>query len=469
AVFLKTPIAFLTGSVTPNLTHSLLAALPFWICAVACKLILRTSQDKSFASMGRIGGTAGMAVGLLAASLYLYFDVWQVVLINKNFAHGWTLGLYAIALTVALPLNYAVGWAAGDLLDEGRNTRWKAVLAPVRFTLILGCFILLTLGLREVRATKHLLDIYFKGKSLAMAGKGSEALAELNKAAGLKARIGESFIGKAHLMIGYTSMHNYQFKQAEAAYLQALQFKMDPANTAIIHVSLGNLYKERLYNIEAAEQHYRMAIAANPDVREINLKMYSNLAEILLATNKIDEAGRIIQQGLAIKPAAELHLLMAAFHAYKGDADKALEIIDRDVVPGVDDSQLLMVRLMLWTKYTANEANKDLRSRVDVMDLARILLFDLNNGPEAWHRKHALSAYLSYKTGRNREMKTTDMVYFPCPNGAHCHTLLPASCRSYWLSRPNVIFDRCDGAYCETVLRALQYGLEWDAQLDVGY
>jgi serine/threonine-protein kinase len=121
-------------------------------------------------------------------------------------------------------------------------------------------------------------------------------------------------------------------------------------------------------NDKAAEQLFRRSLALEPDA----VIAYANLAGTLLRENRTDEAARILQQGLQLRPYATLYVNLGNILFMRGDYVGAADAFKRAVLPPHGDPSLYLNwanlgDTLLWIPGRAAEAR-------DAYEKARRLL-----------------------------------------------------------------------------------------------
>jgi tetratricopeptide (TPR) repeat protein len=118
-----------------------------------------------------------------------------------------------------------------------------------------------------------------------------------------------------------------RYPAAQAALDEALRRFPDEA---IFPIELGVLKYEQ-HDYPAAEQAFRRSIALQPDA----VLPYANLNSVLLVQDRTEEAMRILQQGLQIRPSARLYSSLGNALFLRGDYTGAAEAFEHAVAPAL--------------------------------------------------------------------------------------------------------------------------------------
>jgi serine/threonine-protein kinase len=122
--------------------------------------------------------------------------------------------------------------------------------------------------------------------------------------------------------------------------------------------ALGAVYYEQS-DLPAAEQAFRRSIGLQPDA----VTAYANLTAVLMRQNRADDALRVLQQGLKVRPSASLYGNLGNVLFLRGDYVGAAEAFENAVSPtrGAPGSYLNWANLadtLLWIPGRAEEARK---------------------------------------------------------------------------------------------------------------
>jgi len=156
--------------------------------------------------------------------------------------------------------------------------------------------------------------------------------------------------------------------------------------------ALGSVNYEQS-DIPAAEQAFRRSIALQPDA----VTAYANLTAVLMRQNHADEALRVLQQGLQVRPSASLYGNLGNILFLRGDYVGAADAFENAVSPtrGAPGSYLNWANLadtLLWIPGRAEEARKAYdkargllaerlaRSPNDVLLVSRMGLYAVRSG-----------------------------------------------------------------------------------------
>jgi tetratricopeptide (TPR) repeat protein len=120
--------------------------------------------------------------------------------------------------------------------------------------------------------------------------------------------------------------------------------------------ALGSVYYEQS-NLPAAEEAFRRSIALQPDA----VRSYANLAAVLMRQNRADETLRVLQQGLQVRPSADLYAALGNILFKRGDYVGAAAAFENAVSPtrGAPGSYLNWANLadtLLWIPGRGDEA-----------------------------------------------------------------------------------------------------------------
>jgi len=121
---------------------------------------------------------------------------------------------------------------------------------------------------------------------------------------------------------------------------------------------LGSVEYEQTH-YEAAEQAFRRSLALEPDA----VIAYANLAAVLMRENRADEAARVLQRGLQLRPNARLYTNLGNILFLRGDYVGAADAFENAVSPvhGDPGSYFKWANLgdtLLWIPGRAKEARQ---------------------------------------------------------------------------------------------------------------
>lgn len=183
-----------------------------------------------------------------------------------------------------------------------------------------------------------------------MQGRRDDALKSFDQALHLDPDNSFAWWGKVE-----TLRHARRFVDAHASIAEAMRrFPHDQ----IFLDTLGAVYYEQS-NLPAAEQAFRRSIALRPDA----IRPYSNLAAVLMRQNRTDDALRVLQQGLQLRPSADLYATLGNILFRRGDYVGAADAFENAVSPtrGAPGSYLDWANLadtLLWIPGRADEARQ---------------------------------------------------------------------------------------------------------------
>ncbi|MCS0615015.1 protein kinase [Massilia kyonggiensis] len=160
--------------------------------------------------------------------------------------------------------------------------------------------------------------------------------------------------------------HARRYAEARANIAQAMQrFPRE----RVFADALGAVHYEQSED-SAAEQAFRHSIALQPDA----VTAYANLSAVLMRENRPDEALRVLQQGLQVRPSAKLYGNLGNILFLRGDYVGAADAFRNAVsptrgAPGVYLNWANLADTLLWIPGRGEEAR-------DAYDKARRLLAD---------------------------------------------------------------------------------------------
>jgi len=152
-----------------------------------------------------------------------------------------------------------------------------------------------------------------------------------------------------------TLRHARRYATAESAITEAI--RQFPRERVFLD-ALGSVYYEQS-NLPAAEEAFRRSIALQPDA----VRSYSNLAAVLMRQNRSDETLRVLQQGLQVRPCADLYATLGNILFKRGDYVGAAGAFENAVSPtrGAPGSYLNWANLadtLLWIPGRGDEARQ---------------------------------------------------------------------------------------------------------------
>jgi len=121
---------------------------------------------------------------------------------------------------------------------------------------------------------------------------------------------------------------------------------------------LGSVYYEQS-DLKAAEQAFRRSIALEPDA----VRSYANLSAALMRQNRADEALRVLQQGLQVRPSGSLYTNLGNILFLRGDYVGAADAFENAVsptrgAPGSYQNWANLADTLLWIPGRAEEARQ---------------------------------------------------------------------------------------------------------------
>jgi tetratricopeptide (TPR) repeat protein len=162
--------------------------------------------------------------------------------------------------------------------------------------------------------------------------------------------------------------------------------------------AMGAVYYEQS-DLKAAELAFRQSIALQPDA----VRSYANLSAVLMRQSRTDEALRVLQQGLQVRPSASLYTNLGNILFLRGDYVGAAAAFENAVSPtrGAPGSYLNWANLadtLLWIPGRGEEARQAYdkarhllaprleQSPNDVVLVSRMSLYAVRSG----HKDEAL-------------------------------------------------------------------------------
>ena len=121
---------------------------------------------------------------------------------------------------------------------------------------------------------------------------------------------------------------------------------------------LGTVYYEQS-DLKAAEQAFRHSIALEPDA----VRSYANLSAALMRLDRADEALRVLQQGLQVRPSGSLYTNLGNILFLRGDYVGAADAFENAVspihgAPGAYQNWANLADTLLWIPGRAEEARQ---------------------------------------------------------------------------------------------------------------
>ncbi len=155
---------------------------------------------------------------------------------------------------------------------------------------------------------------------------------------------------------------------------------------------LGAMHYEQS-DLKAAEQAFRHSIALEPDA----VRSYANLSAALMRQNRADEALRVLQQGLQVRPSGSLYTNLGNILFLRGDYVGAADAFENAVsptrgAPGSYQNWANLADTLLWIPGRAEQARQAYekarhllaerleRSPNDVVLVSRMALYAVRSG-----------------------------------------------------------------------------------------
>jgi serine/threonine-protein kinase len=222
-------------------------------------------------------------------------------------------------------------------------------------------------------------------------GRREDALASQERALRLDPANFFAWYGKVE-----AQRHARRYTDARAGIAEAM--RRFPSERVFLD-ELGALCYE-LSDLPAAEQAFRRSIALQPDA----VTAYANLTAVLMRQNRVDEALRVLQLGLQVRPNAKLYGNLGNVLFLRGDYVGAANAFENAVSPvrGAPGSYLNWANLadtLLWIPGRAEEARQ-------AYDKARRLLAEqLTRSPDDVLLVSRMGLYAA-RSGHNDEART---------------------------------------------------------------
>jgi serine/threonine-protein kinase len=224
-----------------------------------------------------------------------------------------------------------------------------------------------------------------------MQGRYDEALAAYEHALRLDPSNFFAWYGKVEAL-----RHARRYADARVNIAEAM--RRFPSERVFLD-ALGSVYYAQS-DLPAAEEAFRRSIALQPDA----VRSYGNLTAVLMRQNRADEALRVLQQGLQVRPSANLYTNLGNILFLRGDYVGAADAFENAVSPtrGAPGSYLNWANLadtLLWIPGRGAEARK-------AYDKARHLLADrLEQSPNDVVLVSRMGLY-AVRSGHNDEART---------------------------------------------------------------
>lgn len=229
-----------------------------------------------------------------------------------------------------------------------------------------------------------------------MQGRWDDALAAYGRALHLDPSNFFAWYGKVEAL-----RHARRYPEARANIMEAI--RRFPRERVFLD-ALGSVYYEQS-DLRSAEEAFRRSIALQPDA----VRSYANLTTVLMRQNRNDDALRVLQQGLQVRPSANLYSNLGNILFRRGDYVGAAEAFENAVSPtrGAPGSYLNWANLgdtLLWIPGRSEEARKAydkarhllaeqlVRSPNDVLLVSRMGLYAARSGHADEARKLIMRA-----------------------------------------------------------------------------
>lgn len=152
-----------------------------------------------------------------------------------------------------------------------------------------------------------------------------------------------------------TLRHARRYAEAQACIADAVRRY---PHERILSDELGTVYYEQS-DLKAAEQTFRHSIALEPDA----VRSYANLSAALMRQNRADEALRVLQQGLQVRPSGSLYTNLGNILFLRGDYVGAADAFEHAVspihgAPGAYQNWANLADTLLWIPGRAEEARQ---------------------------------------------------------------------------------------------------------------
>ncbi|WP_413675480.1 protein kinase [Massilia cellulosiltytica] len=152
-----------------------------------------------------------------------------------------------------------------------------------------------------------------------------------------------------------TLRHARRYAEAQACIADAV--RRFPRERTLSD-ELGTVYYERS-DLKAAEQAFRHSIALEPDA----VRSYANLSAALMRQDRADEALRVLQQGLQVRPSGSLYTNLGNILFLRGDYVGAADAFKNAVspihgAPGGYQNWANLGDTLLWIPGRAEEARQ---------------------------------------------------------------------------------------------------------------
>ncbi|MCS0632176.1 protein kinase [Telluria mixta] len=215
-------------------------------------------------------------------------------------------------------------------------------------------------------------------------GRREDALAAYERALRLDPSNFFAWWGKTEAL-----RHARRYAEAQAAIAEAARrFPRE----RVFSDALGTVYYEQS-DLKAAEQAFRHSIVLQPDA----VRSYANLSAVLMRQNRADEALRVLQQGLEVRPSATLYTNLGNILFLRGEYVGAADAFENAVsptrgAPGSYQNWANLADTLLWIPGRGDEARQAYekarrlladrleRSPNDVVLVSRMGLYAVRSG-----------------------------------------------------------------------------------------
>lgn len=202
------------------------------------------------------------------------------------------------------------------------------------------------LKLNDQLALSHIAEGWVRDTQ----GRRDDALAAYDRALRLDPSNYFAWWGKAQAL-----RHARRYADAQACIAEAVRrFPRE----RVFSDELGAVYYEQS-DLKAAEQAFRHSIALQPDA----VRSYANLSAALMRQNRADEALRVLQQGLQVRPSGMLYTNLGNVLFLRGDYVGAADAFENAVSPtrgspGSYQNWANLADTLLWIPGRGEEARQ---------------------------------------------------------------------------------------------------------------
>jgi serine/threonine-protein kinase len=217
-----------------------------------------------------------------------------------------------------------------------------------------------------------------------MQGRRDDALTAYERALRLDPSNFFAWYGKVEAL-----RHARRYAETQASIAEAM--RRFPSERVFLD-ALGAVHYEQS-DLKAAEQAFRRSIALQPDA----VRSYGNLTAVLMRQNRAEEALRVLQQGLQVRPSANLYTNLGNILFLRGDYVGAADAFEHAVAPahgapGSYQNWANLADALLWIPGRGEEARQAYekargllaerleRSPNDVLLVSRMGLYAVRSG-----------------------------------------------------------------------------------------